>query len=84
MLKAILGLYVAWILFWVAVAVFGIGDGGVVAHPWLLVSGFPLSFISWAWPHGSISGMVVAAIAALLQLAVLVYTFRGSGKAKST
>ena len=83
MLKAILSLYVTWILFWAAVAVFGIGDGGVVAHVWLLISGFPLSFISWAMPHGSISGVVVAAIAALIQLMVLVFIFRRNRKAES-
>jgi hypothetical protein len=64
--------YTAWVMAFFLIAVYGAffsghGEYGVSAHFWLTLTGMPLSFISWAVPHGSILGVAVAGIAGIIQ-----------------
>lgn len=64
--------YTAWAVAFFLIAVYGAlfsghGEYGVSAHLWLTLTGMPLSFISWAVPHGSILGVAVAGVAGFIQ-----------------
>ena len=45
----------------------GHGEFGISAHLWLTLTGMPLSFVSWALPHGSDFGVAVAGLAGIIQ-----------------
>ena len=49
----------------------GHGEYGISTHLWLTLTGMPLSFISWALPHGSVYGVAVAGIAGIIQWSVV-------------
>ena len=70
--KIVAIVYTAWALAFFLIAVYGAlfsghGEYGVSAHLWLTLTGMPLSFISWAVPHGSILGVAVAGVAGIIQ-----------------
>ncbi len=60
--------YVAWVLFWVVAAAINIGEIRITAHMVLLATGLPLSLISLALPHASMSAIVSAAVLAVVQV----------------
>ena len=64
--------YFVWSSWWITVTVVPIGDGGVSAHLWLTVTGFPLAFLSWYLPHGSIQAVAASAALGTIQLLTLV------------
>ncbi|MDJ0938482.1 MAG: hypothetical protein QNJ00_01830 [Woeseiaceae bacterium] len=64
-------IYIAWCGFNIAVAAVPIGDGGVVAHLALTITGLPSSFVSWFLPHGSLQGVMAAAVLGAVQLVLL-------------
>jgi hypothetical protein len=51
------------------------GDGGVIAHLWLTITGFPFALISWLLPNGSIVGVAVAGALGAAQLLALIWLF---------
>jgi len=64
--------YGAWAIAFFLIAILGKlftghGEFGISAHLWLTLTGMPLSFISWALPHGSVYGVAVAGIAGFIQ-----------------
>lgn len=64
--------YGAWTIAFFLIAVYGAlfsdhGEYGLSAHLWLTLTGMPLSFISWAVPHGSVFGVTVAGVAGIIQ-----------------
>ena len=68
--KKVAVIYGIWVLLWTSIALYGRmytthGEFGVSSHLWLTMSGFPLSFLSWLVPHGSILGVFVAGVAGL-------------------
>ena len=54
-----------------------IGDGGVTAHLWLTITGFPSALASWLLPHGSIIAVAVAGALGAIQLLALVRLLKG-------
>jgi hypothetical protein len=67
--------YSVWTGFWILVTVVPIGDGGAPAHLWLTITGFPLAFLSWYLPHGSIQAVVAAGVIGAVQLLALIAFF---------
>ena len=72
--------YFAWCGFNIAVAVVPIGDGGVVAHLALTFTGLSSSLVSWFLPHGSLQGVLAAAVLGAVQLALLLALLNRRGK----
>jgi hypothetical protein len=72
--RLIIGLviYLVWSGFWIVATIVPIGDGGVSAHLWLTVTGFPLAFLSWLLPHGSVEAVITAGILGAIQLLALI------------
>ena len=68
--------YGVWAMAFFLIAVYGAlfsshGEYGVSAHLWLLLTGMPLSFVSWAVAHGTVPGVAVAGIAGIIQWGAL-------------
>jgi hypothetical protein len=63
----VLGSYLVWGVFCIVVTVVPIGDGGVNAHLWLIITGYPLALISLALPHGSVQAVLCAIVVGSIQ-----------------
>ena len=68
-----LAVYSVWSGWWLWVTYLPVGDGGVTAHLWLTITGFPSAFLSWLLPHGSLSAVAVAGVLGAIQLIALIY-----------
>lgn len=64
--------YCIWVAYWLWVTIKPVGDGGVAAHLWLTITGFPTAFESWMLPHGSVLAVTVAGVLGAVQLVALV------------
>jgi hypothetical protein len=67
-----LAIYSLWAAFCIWVTIKPIGDGGVTAHLWLTITGFPTALLSWLLPHGSLVAVVLAGVLGAAQLLALV------------
>jgi hypothetical protein len=70
-----LTIYLIWVAFWLWVTIKPMGDGGVIAHLWLTITGFPFALISWLLPNGSIVGVALAGALGAAQLLALIWLF---------
>lgn len=74
--KSVLKFYGTWAIVWVLIAlvgnaVSGHAEFGVSAHLLLSITGFPLAFLSFHAPNGTVLGTVVAGGIGLAQWAVV-------------
>ena len=68
----ILAIYCFWVLFWLGITAYGHfftghGEYGISAHLVLLLTGLPLSSLSWFLPHATITGVLSAGVLGWIQ-----------------
>ncbi len=82
--KLFLLLYSGWVLWWLAITYFDVGDAGVPGHIWLVITGFPLSLVSLLLPHGLLSSVLAAGILGAIQWWLLLVLFNRNGTENET
>lgn len=75
--------YLSWVLAHIVITIFGVGDGGVSSHLWLVITGLPASLVSWMFQHGSLGAVLIAGLAGWIQWTVAaIYLGKRSKKSR--
>ena len=82
--KIFLLLYGGWVIWWLSFTCLEIGDAGVPAHLWLIITGLPLSLASWFLPHGALSSVLAAGVLGGIQWFILIFVFGRNWKRNSS